>query len=104
MSRPYSIINKVIKDTKNPLKFATLSTQIPRTLQSRISVTAPEVAGYTFLCWIAAVTTGWIGTCYFESPQSKTSSVWVAANPGGATSSSGLVCHAMYIKNELISS
>lgn len=59
-------------------------------------VTAPAVSGYSFLAWVIATTTGWVGACYFETPLSATTGIWCAADAsatGGAT-----LCYALYVK------
>ena len=48
-------------------------------------ITAPDVSGYTFVCWTGVATQGNVGTPYIESPDSATTNVWDAAKTPGAT-------------------
>ena len=53
-------------------------------------VTAPDVDGYTFLCWVQVSTIGWIGSAYPEIPMSKSTTVW------STTSGGRILCTALY--------
>lgn len=48
-------------------------------------ITAPDVAGYTFVCWTGCATHGNVGTPYIESPDSMSTNVWDAAKTPSAT-------------------
>lgn len=48
-------------------------------------ITAPDVAGYTFVCWTGCATHGNVGTPYIESPDSRSTNVWDAAKTPSAT-------------------
>ncbi len=60
------------------------------------TVTAPTVAGYRFVCWMACVSVGWVGICYIEQPTLMTSKVWYITqrwNSGGGE----VHCFALYV-------
>ena len=60
------------------------------------TVTAPMVAGYRFVCWVACVSVGWVGICYIEQPTLMTSKVWYITqrwNSGGGE----VHCFALYV-------
>lgn len=40
------------------------------------SVTAPNVAGYKFLCWVSVYSNGWVGSPYASAPYAQTTSIW----------------------------
>jgi hypothetical protein len=64
--------------------------------QSDGTVTAPTVAGYRFLCWVACVSVGWVGICYIEHPTNTTSKIWYVTqlqNSGGGR----VDCFALYV-------
>ena len=64
--------------------------------QSDGTVTAPTVAGYRFLCWVACVSVGWVGICYIEQATKMTSRVWYVTqrwNSGGGE----VHCFALYV-------
>lgn len=48
-------------------------------------IMAPDVAGYTFVCWTGCATHGNVGTPYIESPDSRSTNVWDAAKTPSAT-------------------
>lgn len=65
--------------------------------QSDGTVTAPTVAGYRFVCWVACVSVGWVGICYIEQPTLMTSKVWYITqrwNSGGGE----VHCFALYAR------
>ncbi|MBQ1296915.1 MAG: hypothetical protein IIY21_22915 [Clostridiales bacterium] len=65
---------------------------------SYVSLSAPSVSGYTFLCWVGSATTGWVGGTYIESMNSASTRIWVCAS----TESSGtgnVNAWALYVQN-----
>ena len=65
---------------------------------SYVSLSAPSVSGYTFLCWVGSATTGWVGATYIESMNSASTRIWVSAS----TESSGtgsVNAWALYVQN-----
>lgn len=63
-------------------------------------LTAPTKSGYTFSHWVTAYTTGWIGSLYPDQPTSATSSFWLVALIGSASTSTGSFgAVAVYYKN-----
>ena len=84
---------------KNYLLIHTVNASIGVYYGTSTTVTAPSVSGYTFLTWIAAVSSGWVGNLYFENPTNNSSRVW-SANYGSTTQGTGnIVCYALYTKN-----
>ena len=103
MSRLYDIIDKMIEDMKDPVKIAYEDGLITRTAGSKVTLTAPEVPGYTFLMWVNSGTHGWFGATYFETPDNPTTNVWLVATNSGSTTPSTVRGWALYVKDELIS-
>ena len=71
---------------------------VGKNLGSYVSLSAPSVSGYTFLCWIGSATTGWVGGTYIESMNSASTRAWVCAS----TESSGtgdVNAWALYVEN-----
>lgn len=90
---------KVLNDSlASYLTVRTVKTTILQAHGSRSSVTAPTVQGYRFLTWYAAVSKGWIGNVYFETPIVATSNIWSANYGFGATGSGEVVAYALYVK------
>lgn len=45
-------------------------------------VSAPDVDGYTFVCWVGVATDGDVGTPYVERATKKDTNIWDAAKRG----------------------
>lgn len=61
-------------------------------------MTAPTVAGYRFLCWVACVSVGWVGICYIEHPTNMASKVWYVTQLLNTGAGGGKVnCFALYV-------
>lgn len=46
------------------------------------TITAPDVDGYSFVCWASVATNGDVGTPYIEHAESRKTDVWDAARKG----------------------
>lgn len=65
-------------------------------------IEAPNIAGYTFKCWIGSQTNGFVGANYVANPTSPTTSVWVSQFPTAkAQDANSVQATALYVKNEL---
>ena len=60
------------------------------------SVTAPTVSGYSFLCWVEAVSNGWPGLAYTASATSSSTKIWMAST---RLNDSMVLAYAMYVKS-----
>lgn len=72
-----------------------VSATVNRAVGSNVSVTAPDVAGKSFICWVMVATNGWVGSVYPSTPMSQTSVMWVSANASSAGTGT-IDCYAMY--------
>lgn len=61
-----------------------------------VSVTAPAVSGYTFLCWFAAVPQNAICEVHAESPTSATTRFWTNGLTRYTTTAFTITCYALY--------
>lgn len=76
------------------------------TIQYQIE--APTVEGYQFVFWLSPSTTGWIGSTYIDTPNSKNANIWIAypdkdsdylkASVNGSTAVSSI---AVYVNNSI---
>ena len=57
-----------------------------------VSVDAPEVPGYEFVCWVATASVGWVGLTYIDNPDNKSAIAWT--NVSGAWT---FKCTALYV-------
>lgn len=65
---------------------------------SYVSLSAPSVSGYTFLCWVGSATTGWVGGTYIESMNSASTRIWVCASTE-SSGTGGVNAWALYVQN-----
>lgn len=72
---------------------------VNRTVSSHAAVTAKNIAGYTFVCWIDCNPSGWIASTYMENPTRQSTNVWVATNQTTTSGTGTVVCFALYVKN-----
>ncbi|EJN54706.1 hypothetical protein KUE03_03200 [Lactobacillus gasseri CECT 5714] len=65
-------------------------------------VTAPNITGYTFKCWIGSQTNGFVCGNYVADPLNPTALVWVNQFPTSQVQDANSVqATALYVKNEL---
>lgn len=80
------------------LRVEHVSVSVTRTTSSHASISAPTVSGYTFLCWFATSTSGWVCATYVESPDRANTSIWVC-NSQYSSGTGNVFCYALYIKS-----
>lgn len=73
------IVNILTLIVKSPIitREVTLSASTTSTYEIG-SVTAPIVTGYSFLCWGACSSEGYVGSPYPQTPQLSTTKIWDA--------------------------
>lgn len=66
-------------------------------------IEAPDIPGYSFMCWVNSATNGFICGNYVANPLSSSATVWLdnAQVVSIRDSQSYITAVAMYIKNEL---
>ena len=64
-----------------------------------VSVTAPTVSGYTFVCWLCATTNSWAGYVTASTPRSATSNFYVQWVNASTSSTGQITCYALYRRN-----
>lgn len=74
-----------------------VSAKINRAYGSNVSITAPTISGYTFVCWVAVATDGWIGSCYVQNALAVTTNIWNAST--GQSGSGTVNATALYRLN-----
>lgn len=76
-----------VSQVANLAKFAVVKAvdaTIPAGVGKYVRVAAPSVAGYRFVCWLCATTSGWVGHVYIAYPPSAEQSIWNNSANGGA--------------------
>ena len=43
---------------------------------NHVAITAPTVAGYTFVCWVGVTTTGWVNWVNIEHYDRVSTNIW----------------------------
>ena len=77
------------------VKAQLVSANINKAYGNYVSVTAPSVSGYKFLCWAQVACTGWVGSVYPSAPLSTTCNMWNATT--GQSGTGQIACLALYI-------
>lgn len=72
---------------------------VNRAVSSHASVTAKNISGYTFVCWIDSNPSGWIASTYMENPTRQTTNVWVATNQTTTSGTGTVLCFSLYVKD-----
>ena len=89
-------INSSLKDKCGDLIVRSVETGAINNRAQPLQITAAEVEGYTFVCWLQPASLGWSGSPYMTNPGSKTSNLfdihWKATGDG-------YTCCALYKKN-----
>ena len=62
--------------------------------QNNVSITAPTITGYRFICWIGCSTNGWVSWSYIDTPLSSTAKIWTST----VDRSRALQAFALYVK------
>lgn len=78
------------------LKTSKITVSINKTSGSSVSITAPSVSGYSFVCWIGCATSGWVGSTYIQNMSAISTNI---GNPTQGQSGTGNVeAWALYSK------
>lgn len=85
----------------------TAASQIPSSAGTeysvKYSIQAPEVAGYTFECWVATSVNGFCRATYVDDPLGSSATMWVV-NPSVSSvkdPNAMVSAIALYVKNDL---
>lgn len=91
------LLAKILFTLKTPLKVTSVTRSINKASGSHVSISAPTVNGYSFLCWISSATSGWVGATYVQTITSQNTNIWVAAPNLSGTGD--VIAFALYVKN-----
>lgn len=62
-----------------------------------VGMTAPTISGYSFVCWVQGVTTGWVGSISPADPRANPSKFWNATT--GQSGTGNITCTALYVRS-----
>ena len=68
---------------------------------AHLSITAPQVPGYTFVCWSNPAPHGFVTGTYITNPLKTSAQIWLTDVYKGNLSGNTATAIAMYVKNEL---
>ena len=63
------------------------------------NITAKTVSGYKFVCWLCAITVGWVGNAYVQDPLAKSTRSWFVTNRYGESART-MRAFALYIREQ----
>lgn len=90
------------KNIQKPIIMRYVQVTIQRKYSKVVSLSAPDVDGYTFLVWVNFATDGWIGSVYAANPLAQNTDIWNSTYGTSGTDTGKVVCYAMYIRNDLV--
>ena len=69
--------------------------------EDSITITAPTISGYAFVCWVAFPPTNGFGVWKASNYVSPTTNIWPQVPPSVTTVPSGMkiICYALYTRN-----
>jgi hypothetical protein len=70
--------------------------KITRTLGSYTSISAPTKDGKTFVCWVSAIPSGWVGSLTISNPSLESTYVYYAAGDVTDGASGNFKAYALY--------
>ena len=98
-------LSKILNNMKQPIKVQLVTRDVTATQQQASNigtVSAPNISGYTFLCWGPIATSGWIASLYPVDPHQQSSVFWIGATPKYTSSTTqNLTALALYIRSDL---
>lgn len=95
-----NILSKLAtKATTPPVIVRSVNGNVVKTAGRYTSLTAPTVAGYTFVCWVYATTSGWTGYVSPATPTAAATNFWVQYSSSPSTDTGGITGFAIYAAN-----
>ena len=70
---------------RNIIATRQVTANIGRAFASNVTITAPDITGFTFVAWVAVETVGWVGSCYATSAIGKTANIFNASTGQSGT-------------------
>lgn len=91
----------VLKNFKNFLHIEHIDYKVPKAENAAVvTITAPTVPGYSFICWIGAASHGFVRGCYIDMPDSVTADIWFTQSTMDIGEDSNRVtAYALYVKD-----
>lgn len=94
MKRENGILEKLVK--RQTIQARSVSGNVVKTAGRYVSLTAPSVDGYEFVCWVYATTNGWTGYVSPSSPVKATTNFYVQYSSSPSTDSGSITGIALY--------
>lgn len=90
------LLAKILTKLNTPIVIRYVGTSIGKTAGSHVAITAPTVSGYTFVCWVATATSGWVASTYVANPTAASTDIWNTTTNG--TGNGNVNAYALYMR------
>ena len=90
----------VLKKLKDFLHIEHVDYKVPKAeISATVQITAPNVPGYSFVCWINATTQGFVRGCYIDMPDNPTADIWFTQSTIDVSDGNSVNAYALYVKD-----
>lgn len=89
----------VLKNLKNLLHLEYINYKVPKAENATIPITAPNVPGYRFVCWLGAASQGFVRGCYIDMPDNPSADIWFTQSTVDIGDNSNVNAYALYVKD-----
>ena len=90
----------VLKKLKDFLHIEHVDYKVPKAENAAtVTITAPSVPGYNFVCWIGAASQGFVRGCYIDMPDKPFADIWFTQSTVDISDSNRVTAYALYVKN-----
>lgn len=93
-------LGKVL-NTNGLIQLQRVAVKLSTSTNGQYQLTAPNVANYTFLFWIAPQISVLAGSAHTDTPQSSTAQFYTNITDSRTSPDAEVVCFAVYIKNTI---
>lgn len=90
----------VLKSLNNFLHVEHIDYKVPKAENAAIvTITAPTVPGYSFICWIGAASHGFVRGCYIDMPDNSNANIWFTQSTMDVGDGNSVTAYALYMKD-----
>lgn len=90
----------VLKNLKNFLHIEYITYKVPKAeIGATVQITAPNVPGYSFVCWIGVATQGFVKSCYIDTPDMPKAGIWFTQSTVDIGDDYNVNAYALYVKD-----
>lgn len=90
----------VLKKLKDFLHIEHVDYKVPKAENAAtVTITAPSVPGYNFVCWIDAVSHGFVRGCYIDMLDNPSAYIWFTQSTMDIGDGNNVTAYALYVKD-----